>query len=269
MIITKTVTKVVDGDTINVDPFPDGEDSVRLLGIDTPETNYFGHSQGKYAENAKLFLNNLIRVGDTVQLENDKEERDKYGRVLAYVFINNENINVKLVLEGMAAPYQIFPNLKYFDDIRQATLDAQESKKGIFNLADPLEELPFEFRMSVDNRLPHKYVGDFQTKIYYNPIEYKEVSLENRVFFFTEENALKAGYTLRSKPVDLSGIVDKAYEGLIFSELLKAPVFAIKGVSENDAKLLNDAFGIKTIENLADNRYFKWAQAIKSLATKH
>jgi len=52
MSVQKNVTKIVDGNTINVEPFPDGEDSIRLLGIDTPETNYFGHSQGQHADEA-------------------------------------------------------------------------------------------------------------------------------------------------------------------------------------------------------------------------
>lgn len=266
MNITKVVTKIVDGDTINVEPFPDGKNSVRLLGIDAPETKNNGNNQRRHAEYAKLFLNGLISVGDTVRIETDQEERDRYGRVLAYVFKDDENINVKLVSEGMAAPYQVYPNLKFFEEVRQAAIDAQNGDKGIYNPNDPLEELFFEFRMRVDRRSPHKYVGDYQTKIYYNPIEYKEVPLENRVFFFNEQDAINAGYNLRSKPLDLSKIVDKAYEGLIFSELLKAPVSALKGVSKRDAELLNEAFGIKTIEALAQNRFFKWAQAIKSLA---
>jgi endonuclease YncB( thermonuclease family) len=266
MDTTKIVTKIVDGDTINVEPFPDGEDSVRLLGIDTAETNYRGRSQGHHADDAKTFLNGLISVGDTVTIETDEEERDKYGRVLAYIIKNGDNVNVKLVAEGMAAPYQIYPNLKYFDDVRQAAIDARNQQKGIFSPADPLIELPLEFRMRIDNRSPHKYVGDNLSKIYYNPIEYKQVVLEDRVFFFKEQDAINGGYTIRSKPTYLSKIVDKAYEGLVFSELLKAPVSALKGVSKRDGELLDESFGIVTIGDLAENKFFKWAQAIKSLA---
>lgn len=266
MIIEKEVTKIVDGDTINVEPFEDEEDSVRLLGIDTPETNYKGRSQGKHAEDATAFLKQLISVGDTVRIETDEEERDRYGRVLAYVFKEEVNINIKLVEEGMAAPYQIYPNLKFFNDVRQAAISAREEGNGIHNPADPLGELPFEFRMRIDRRSPHKYVGHSQTKIYYNPIEYDQVALEDRVFFFKEQDAIDAGYTLRLKPVTLRDVVDKAYEGLIFTELLKAPVSALKGVSDRDRELLDEAFGINTIEDMAENKFFKWAQAIKSLA---
>jgi endonuclease YncB( thermonuclease family) len=104
MNIEKVVTKIVDGDTINVEPFDDGENSIRLLGIDTPETNYYGRSQGEHAGNATDFLKELISAGDIVRIESDQEERDKYGRILGYVFMDDENINVKLVAEGMAVP---------------------------------------------------------------------------------------------------------------------------------------------------------------------
>lgn len=114
--------------------------------------------------------------------------------------------------------------------------------------------------------LPYEYMDNSEAKFYYYPIEYNQVFLENRVFFFKEQEAIDAGYALRSKPVTLANVLDKAFEGLIFAELLKAPVSALKGVSKRDGELLEQAFGIKTIEDLAENQYFKWAQAIKSLA---
>ncbi len=266
MAIEREVTKIVDGDTINVQPLIGGENSVRLLGIDTPETNYYGRSQGQHADDAKVFLNSLVSVGDTIKLEMDQEERDKFGRVLAYVLKGTDNANIELVKAGMAAPYQIYPNLAYFDGIRQATINARDGGKGIFDPDNPLLELPFEFRMRIDRRAPHKYVGNFQTMEYYDPKEYNDVPLEDRVFFFEEQQAIDADYTPRSRPVDVSKIVDKAYEGLAFAELLKAPVSALYGVSKNDGRLLKEAFGIETIEDMAKNKYFKWAQAIYDLA---
>jgi endonuclease YncB( thermonuclease family) len=265
MRVEKVVTKIVDGDTINVEPFEDGEESVRLLGIDTAETNYQGRSQGAHAEAARDYLKSLLSVGDTVTILTDAEERDKYGRVLAYVFINDENVNATLVAEGMAAPYQIYPNLKFLKEISRATVDAQNGNKGIFNPNDPLTEMPFEFRMRVDNRPPHKYVGNFQTRIYYDPEEYNEIALDRRVYFFKERDAVAAGYTARRRAIGLSKVVDKSYENLAFEALLEAPVSVLKGVSEHDGELLDQAFGIKTIDDLAGNKYFRWARAIKDL----
>ncbi len=58
----------------------------------------------------------------------------------------------------------------------------------------------------------------------------------------------------------------KAYEGKPLKKLVDAPVDALQGVSGNDAKLLNEAFNVKTIGDLANLKYVKWAQAIVTLA---
>ena len=66
--------------------------------------------------------------------------------------------------------------------------------------------------------------------------------------------------------VDISKILNKAYEDKDFSELVAAPVSALQGVSESDAEHLKAAFGIGTIGELATNKYVLWAQAINVLS---
>ncbi len=66
--------------------------------------------------------------------------------------------------------------------------------------------------------------------------------------------------------MNINKFVDKAYEGQTLRELVNAPVDAISGVSENDAKLLAESFGVQTISDLAKLKYVKWAQAICALA---
>lgn len=66
--------------------------------------------------------------------------------------------------------------------------------------------------------------------------------------------------------MEINNALDKAYESKSLKEILKAPVDALQGVSEADASKLKDAFGIDTVEELADNKYFKIAQAIKALS---
>ena len=63
-----------------------------------------------------------------------------------------------------------------------------------------------------------------------------------------------------------SKIIDRKYEKLTLIELPKAPVVAISGISESDAELLKEAFNVKTISDLAELKYAKWAQAICMLA---
>ncbi len=66
--------------------------------------------------------------------------------------------------------------------------------------------------------------------------------------------------------MNVNKFVDKAYEKMSFKELAKAPVDALSGVSENDAKLLKEAFNVKTVADLAALKYVKWAEAICTLA---
>ncbi|MDJ1473026.1 hypothetical protein QNI19_20710 [Cytophagaceae bacterium DM2B3-1] len=60
--------------------------------------------------------------------------------------------------------------------------------------------------------------------------------------------------------------VDKSYEGKTFNEVANAPVSALSGVTEKDAQLLEQAFGVKTVSDLAKLKYVRWAQAIVTLA---
>jgi hypothetical protein len=59
---------------------------------------------------------------------------------------------------------------------------------------------------------------------------------------------------------------DKAYAGKGIADLAEAPVDALNGVSEGDAKLLKEAFNIKTVRDLGTNKFFTWAQAVAKLA---
>jgi hypothetical protein len=66
--------------------------------------------------------------------------------------------------------------------------------------------------------------------------------------------------------MNVDKFVVKKYEKMPFKELAKAPVDALSGVSEGDAKLLKEAFNVKTVYDLAKLKYVKWAQAICTLA---
>lgn len=66
--------------------------------------------------------------------------------------------------------------------------------------------------------------------------------------------------------MNINKAVDKSYEGKTLKELADSPVAALQGLSEGDAKLLMDAFNVKTIRDLANLKYVKWAQAIAALA---
>ncbi|NBC32393.1 MAG: hypothetical protein GVY13_06930 [Alphaproteobacteria bacterium] len=64
----------------------------------------------------------------------------------------------------------------------------------------------------------------------------------------------------------LTEILDKAHETDALKDIAKMSPAVLQGVSENDAKLLQEAFGIKTVSDMATNKFFLWAQAIHTLA---
>jgi micrococcal nuclease len=69
-------------------------------------------------------LSELVEGKDVI-LERDVEDKDRYGRLLRFIFLGNENINVKLVREGLAKMYTIKPNVKYHEEIQEAFLSAR------------------------------------------------------------------------------------------------------------------------------------------------
>lgn len=263
MHIEAKVKQVVDGDTLRLDKRVQGSNSVRLLGVDAPESNFNGFAQEPHGLEAKKFLTSLLPAGTTVQVETDMEVRDRYGRLLAYVYTGEQNVNMEILRQGHAVTYQIYPNLSHLEEFREAMREAINHQRGIWNPANPLGELPFEFRNRIRNQPPDKIVGNSVTRRYYEPDRYQQVAVENRVFFFDEEDAFSAGYRHRSgKPFDLSGILDAAYGQKPFSELVNAPLSAFRGVTEADAKAIAQALNVDTIGELAQLKFVRWAQAI-------
>ncbi|MUT92050.1 hypothetical protein [Streptomyces sp. Z38] len=65
--------------------------------------------------------------------------------------------------------------------------------------------------------------------------------------------------------IDLDKVLDKAWADKSLQEVLAAPVAALKGVSDRDGELIQEAFGVKTVADLADLKYVRWAQALAAL----
>jgi micrococcal nuclease len=118
------VIKVVDGDTIDLET----GDTVRLIGIDTPEV-YFGAEC--YGNEASEFMKNLLE-GKYVTLEKDVSETDKYGRLLRYVYLEGDSINETLVKEGYAFSSAYPPDIKYQDKLDSLEQLARNSNLGLW-----------------------------------------------------------------------------------------------------------------------------------------
>jgi endonuclease YncB( thermonuclease family) len=114
---TATVTRVVDGDTVEISPPVEGLSTVRLIGVDTPETH--GGTQ-PYGPEASDFTREYLQ-GAEVALELDVEKIDPYGRLLAYVYLpDGQMFNETLVEEGYAQVATFPPNVKYVDRFLEA-----------------------------------------------------------------------------------------------------------------------------------------------------
>lgn len=121
------VTKVIDGDTIVIN----NEEKIRLIGVDTPESVHPSKSVEYFAKEATVFTKRMCE-GKAVKLEYDWQRQDKYGRTLAYVYLEDGTfINAEIVKQGYGYVYTKFP-FKYMDEFREYQQKAREAEKGLW-----------------------------------------------------------------------------------------------------------------------------------------
>jgi micrococcal nuclease len=132
---TVTVERVVDGDTLVVNPSVGGTEDVRLLGVDTPETVDPNEPVEPYGPEASAFTNQQLE-GERVTLIFDQERRDQFGRALAYVQISSqsETFNETLLRQGYAQLYVVPPNDRYEVTFSRAQDQARQAQRGIWGL---------------------------------------------------------------------------------------------------------------------------------------
>lgn len=121
------VTKVIDGDTIDVEKLG----RIRYIGVDTPETKHptkeiepLGIEA--YELNKKLVENKYVKI------ETDTQQKDKYGRSLAYVYVNKTFVNAYLIESGYAQILTIPPNIKYTNTFQTLQSEAREANRGLW-----------------------------------------------------------------------------------------------------------------------------------------
>lgn len=123
-IINQEVTRiseVIDGDTVRLET---GE-SVRYVGIDSPERGKCYYAEAKNA-------NKELVEGKEVVLIKDITEKDRYGRLLRYVFLDGQLVNEVLVLGGFAKSYYYPPDLAHYEKFTQAQNQAKEQNLGLW-----------------------------------------------------------------------------------------------------------------------------------------
>jgi micrococcal nuclease len=128
-----TVKRVVDGDTIEI-AIGGKTERVRLIGIDTPETKHPTKGVECYGPEASAYTEQLLPTGTALRVERDIEARDKYGRLLLYVYIADRNVfvNLDLVMNGYARPMVFEPNTAHKADFAQAATQAELRNVGLW-----------------------------------------------------------------------------------------------------------------------------------------
>jgi len=121
---------VIDGDTIEVNI--DGTIyRVRYIGIDAPELDDDRPEFRALAQEATR-LNRQLVGGETVRLEKDISETDRYGRLLRYVYVDDIFVNAELVRQGLAWAKTYEPDIKYQGILDQAEAEASQARAGIW-----------------------------------------------------------------------------------------------------------------------------------------
>lgn len=130
------VVRVIDGDTIELE----NEERIRYIGIDTPETVDPRKSVQCFGVEASK-KNKELTEGKLVRLEKDITDRDKYNRLLRYVWVGDTFVNLELVKQGFAQSYSYPPDIKYQNQFVQAQREAREAKVGLWGACSAETEI--------------------------------------------------------------------------------------------------------------------------------
>ena len=139
---THLCTRVVDGDTIVVK----GIGKIRLIGVDTPETKHPRKPIEYFGKEASAFTRKMVE-GKKVRLEYDWQRKDRYGRVLAYVYVMTNDVkdmpefknrasielmlNAEIIKQGYGHAYTRY-TFKYLEQFRKYEKEARENKRGLW-----------------------------------------------------------------------------------------------------------------------------------------
>ena len=173
------VAEVRDGDTVVLD----SGQKVRLLGIDTPELEREGQPADFLAHKAKQVLTDLAQ-GKRVRLEYDKVRYDRYGRVLAFLFLmEGTDLSREMVRRGLARVYTIPPNLRFREELLAAQREAIQARRGIWLRALKQDEF--------------SYIGNKRSLIFHRPTcpQGEKTAKSNRVEIRSLTDAYLQGYS--------------------------------------------------------------------------
>jgi len=126
-LVWRVCVRVVDGDTIVLNE----NETIRLIGVDTPETKDPRKSVQYFGQEAYEFTKSLVE-GKKVRLEFDQDRIDKYGRTLGYVYLEDGTfVNAEIIKQGYGFAYTKYP-IKYIEKFRQYEREARQNLYGLW-----------------------------------------------------------------------------------------------------------------------------------------
>lgn len=183
--ITGKVLSIHDGDTLQLE-IKGKKERVRLLGVDTPEVDFQGETQGEAALKARDYLRSLLPLNSQVEVRTQDKALDSNGRLLGQIIYQGRDLNLEMLQSGLAAVYFIYP----FDKKVVSTYVAAAEIGAL--KADQLVLPGYIFRQKVKGYPGTNMVADFTLKCLSSDIE--KVPVFRRVFFSEESIALSQGY---------------------------------------------------------------------------
>lgn len=140
-LLEATIAKNVDGDTVDIN-LNGRIEKVRMLCVDTPETHHPRLGVQPFGPEASDYTKKILSVGTKVEIEPGiGEGRDKYGRLLAYIYVNGKMFNEMLLEKGLARVAYIYaPNTQYVDEFYAIQKKAQEKGVGIWSIENYAQE---------------------------------------------------------------------------------------------------------------------------------
>lgn len=202
------LVSVVDGDTIKIN-YNGSTELVRFLLVDTPETNHPSLGPQPYGEEAKEFTKQLLENQKSVYLEFDVSYRDKYNRLLAYVYTaDGINLQEELLKNGLARVAYIYePNTKNVDWFESVQQQAQKHALGIWSIENYVTDRGYD--KNVSDKSEENGINDERdgsaciikgninskgNKIYHIPGQQNYDSTIPEEIFCSVEEAESAGY---------------------------------------------------------------------------
>lgn len=197
-----TVVRVIDGDTAVFRLQSGATEKTRFIGVDTPEST---NSIEQYGREAAAYTKRALATGQTVFLERDVEERDRYGRLLAYVWLEEPTsvdetairlhmLNARLALDGYAQQMTIQPNSKYAEYFREFVGEARAQGTGLWGLepeSDPGDSEGANAALS-----DSAYIGNRNTKKFHVPScsSVGDMNPSNKVPLSSRADAIAGGF---------------------------------------------------------------------------